>query len=85
MAACNSPRVSTEGSEPELDPVAPKSTSGPSATVLHNAAVAKNAAKKKSVLEAPKTTMVSVLQGDLEAAKKKRDVAKKEAAIETKK
>ena len=85
MVACNNPRVSTEGSEPEVDPVVPKSTSGPSATVLHNAAAAKNAAKKKSVLEAPKTTMVSVLQGDLEAAKKKRDVAKKEAAIETKK
>ena len=71
MAACNSPRVSTEGSEPEVDPVVPLSTSGPSATVVHNAAAAKNAAKKKSVLEAPKANSVSVLQGDLEAAKRK--------------
>ena len=94
MAAVNSPRASTEGSTSEIEQVVPTSTSGPFAIVVHNAAAAKNAEKKAAafvkrkerlVLMMLEVNSVSVLQRQLEAARKKRDEAKKEAAIESNK
>jgi hypothetical protein len=98
MADEHSPPVSPDIASPGPESETPSSQTSISTLATHEAAAERNAKKKADdrarmkvnrsaakVLKLPQSSNVSVMLESLEAAKVKRDTAKKEAKLETKK